>query len=49
MKFCSKISYENAAGNEVFTRHAMNYGQIRYPTLVVKFIKLTKAESLIGT
>ena len=35
-------------GNEVSTRHDMNYGQISYPTLVVKLINFTKAELLSG-
>jgi hypothetical protein len=35
--------------NEVSTRHDMNYGQIGYPTLVVKLINVTKAEPLFGT
>ena len=35
--------------NEVSTRHDMNYGQLRYPTLVDKIINVTKAEPLFGT
>ena len=35
--------------NEVSTRHDMNYGQVRYPTLVDKLINFTKAEPLFGT
>ena len=35
--------------NEVSTRRDMNYGQIRYPTLVVKLINFTKAEPLFDT
>ena len=35
--------------NAVSTRHDMNYGQVRYPTLVDKIINFTKAEPLFGT
>ena len=35
--------------NEVSTRHDMNYGKVRYPTLVDKIINFTKAEPLFGT
>ena len=42
-------SSEKENPNEVFTRHDMNYGQERYPTLVDKIINFTKAEPLFGT
>jgi hypothetical protein len=35
-------------GNEVSTRHHMNYGQVSYPTLVDEIINFTKAEPLFG-
>ena len=44
-----RISILWVLSNEVSTRHDMNYGQVRYPTLVDKMINLTKAEPLFGT
>ena len=31
-------------GNEISTCHDMNYGQVRYPTLVDEIINFTKSE-----
>ena len=39
---------ENSIPNEVSTRYDMNYGQIRYPTLVVKLINFTETEPLFA-
>jgi hypothetical protein len=44
-----KRRINSLAANEVSTRHDMNHGQIRYPTLVVKLVNFTKAEPLFCT
>ena len=45
----SLVEMNDVKLNEVSTRHDMNYGQIRYPTLVVELINFTKAEPLFVT
>ena len=33
----------------MFTRHDMNYGQVKYPTLVDRLMNFTETEPLFGT
>ena len=49
LKIFLRSNLNSLTSNEVSTRHDMNYGQVRYPTLVDEIINFTKAEPLFGT